>query len=73
MARWHDLPEDVTVYILQLRAQMLRRLNNSVKIQARWRCYRTFVLVARFKMLRYLATFRDYNPCASIFIRRARL
>ena len=45
----------------------------AARIQWRWLCYRTYVLVARFKMLRYISAFREYNPCIRSFLARARL
>lgn len=70
---WSDLPTEVTLHILQLRAQMLRAERVATRVQRAWRGYRTRILLGRFHMLRYLAVFRKYNPDVITFLRRTRL
>ena len=59
------------------RAALMRALSlprrSAARIQAAWRRYRVRVLVGRFRMLRYLHAFREWNPSVGVFLRRARL
>lgn len=66
---WDALPHDVTILILRT----CRLEGASTLIQRRWRSYRVRVLVGRFRMLRYLRVFRDFNPSLDVFLQRARL
>jgi hypothetical protein len=70
---WSDLPLDITLYILALRNEMLRAERAAARAQSAWRGYRTRVLLGRFRMLRYLRAFREWNPNVAVFLRRARL
>ena len=70
---WSNLPIDVVVQILKLRTTSIQKERAAAKVQTRWRTYRTYVLVARFKMLRHLWTFRLFNPGVDEFLNRARL
>ena len=73
MATWEDLPGDLLELIWAMRRRASLDAPASAKIQAAWRGYRMRVLLGRFRMLRYLHTFRQWNPSASEFVRRARL
>lgn len=67
----HHLPVDLRVLILHHLAE-LRHL--AVRcVQTRWRGYRVRLLHERFVYLRYLRGFREWNPSAGDFFRRARL
>ena len=70
---WDVLPPDLTQLILQLRRQLMVPPAAARRIQTCWRRYRTVVLLGRFRMLRYLLQFREWNPSASAFLARARL
>lgn len=70
-AAWHSLPSELLLIILRMRGAMLA--NAAVRVQTAWRRYCVFVLVGRFRMLRYLADFREWNPSVQTFLRRARL
>ena len=72
-AVWDDLPEDVVREIWRWRRTATVRPRAAACVQATWRGYRTRVLVGRFRMLRYLEPFRQYNPSPAAFLARARL
>ena len=62
--RWH-FPDDIIETILRIRA--------ATDIQARWRGYRTQVLVGRFRLLRFVRVFASFNANIGVFMRRSRL
>ncbi len=68
---WHTMPSDLILHILRMRAQMLADVAS--RIQRAWRGYRTRMLIGRFRRLRYLHDFREWNPTAYHFLCRARL
>tara|TARA_B100000085_G_scaffold230236_1_gene216701 strand:- start:440 stop:595 length:156 start_codon:yes stop_codon:yes gene_type:complete len=43
------------------------------KIISLWKCYKTRVLIGRFKMLKYLKEFRLFNPTLKEFLLRSKL
>ena len=63
--RWTELPDDLRWYI--------SRLASAIAIQTSWRCYRTRVLVGRFRMLRHIRVFAAYNHSIHVFMLRSRL
>ena len=74
--RWDDLPSDMTIKILTMRAGMIhthRLYWGASCIQKHWRGYRTRTLIIRFRALRHLWDFRAYNPCVQVFLSRTRL
>lgn len=70
---WDALPQDLTRHILALRRELMRPAGAARRIQSCWRRYRTLMLLGRFRMLRYLLAFREWNPSATVFLARARL
>jgi hypothetical protein len=68
---WHRLPTDVVLLILQWRTRLAGR--EARRVQCAWRGYRVRVLLGRFRMLRYLREFREWNPSVSVFLQRATL
>ena len=70
---WDCLPEELTLAILARRAVAIRRERAAQRAQRAWRGYRVRVLCGRFRMLRYLRPFREFNPNLIDFIRRAKL
>lgn len=70
---WSTLPHDLLLKIVSLRGAMLRSETAAVCVQRHWQGYRVRALMSRFRLLRYLKIFRKYNPCARIFMTRARL
>jgi hypothetical protein len=68
---WRQLPAELTLLVLRFRARLLA--GHARRIQTAWRGYRARVLLGRFRMLRYLRDFREWNPSAPNFLRRARL
>ena len=62
---WSDLPDDIQLYILTIRA--------ATSIQARWRGYRVKVLLGRFRLLRYVRVFAEFNATIQIFMSRSHL
>ena len=68
---WSELPDDLARCVLAHHAAARRRA--AARAQAAWRGYRCRVLVGRFRLLRNLRPFRDFNPRAGDFVRRSRL
>jgi hypothetical protein len=68
---WHALPNDLGRYILQY--VMQKRFAAAAKIQAAYRRYRITILIGRFRMLRYLSDFREWNPTIVVFLKRSTL
>ena len=70
---WDALPAELRAEVFMWRRRLMLPQRSAVRIQAQWRQYRTRVLLGRFRMLRYLHEFRQWNPSAQTFIARARL
>lgn len=70
---WDNLPDDVHLHIFRLRAQAMSAERKAVRMQSAWRGYRTRVLIGRFHMLRYLQTFREWNPTLVDFLHKSKL
>ena len=68
---WKSLPDDIGYIILYIIIN--NRIKNTIKIQSIWRCYRVRVLIGRFKLLRYIKEFREYNYSIDYFISRSKL
>lgn len=66
---WASLPDDLIGLILVFHDQGAA----ATTLQKNWRRYRTRVLVARFKMLRCLRIFREFNRDVFCFLERSRL
>ena len=73
MTNWDFLPDDIVKIILNYRKLLTCQIPASIKIQSKWRCYKTRVLIGRFKMLRYLKDFRYWNPTIYEFLIKSRL
>ena len=71
---WDSLPRELIEMIMYYRAwYTCGYTKKAIKIQSFWRCYKTRVLVGRFRMLRYLRDFREWNPTMYEFIVRSKL
>ena len=70
---WDILPDDIIKLILKFRKLNTCGNNCATKIQSIWRCYKTRVLIGRYKLLRYMPVFRNFNPNVFIFISRSKL
>ena len=70
---WDNLPLELKDIIYRIRKQFMYSNKSSIKIQSIWRCYKTRVLIGRFRMLRYLKDFRIYNPNINEFIVKSKL
>lgn len=75
---WAALPDDLGRLICRgVARDAARRVGMrhaaARRIQAAYRRYRALVLLGRFRMLRYLHDFRDWNPDLAVFLRRSRL
>ena len=68
---WHLLPYDIIELIISIRMATINKM--SIKIQSIWRCYRTRVLIGRYRLLKYLRDFNRYNPNIQAFVLRSRL
>lgn len=70
---WDSLPIEIKDFIYQIRKEIMYSNKSSIKIQSIWRCYKTRVLIGRYKMLRYLKEFKYYNPSINTFILKSKL
>jgi hypothetical protein len=70
---FHDLPDDIISLIMFFRKIKTAAKKATEYIQAHWFGYRTRVLLGRFKMLKYLKEFREFNPSLKIFLIKSRL
>lgn len=70
---WDDLPDDVIKIILYHRKRITCGNKCVNKIIATWKCYKTRILIGRFKLLRYLREFGHFNPSIKIFLLRSKL
>lgn len=70
---WDELPQEIINIILSYRKIFTCDNYCATKIKSAWVCYRTRVLIGRFRMLRYLRDFRELNPTLQEFLLRSRL
>lgn len=70
---WDSLPNEIIKIIFNYRKLATCSGYCATKIKSIWLCYRTRVLIGRFKMLRYLRDFRELNPTLTEFLLRSRL
>ena len=73
---WDTLPTDIVLLILEWRSRLRFRdflYRTAQRFQGTWRGYRVRILLGRFRMLRYLKAFREWNPDLMTFLLRARL
>jgi hypothetical protein len=68
-----DLPHDIISLIMFFRKIKTAAKKATKYIQAHWFGYKTRVLLGRFKMLKYLKEFREFNPSLKIFLIKSRL
>ena len=71
--KWDNIPNDIIKIIMYYRKVLTCGETASTKIISTWKCYKTRLLIGRFKMLRYLRDFRLFNPSIKIFLLRSRL
>ena len=71
--KWDNLPQDITLIILKIRKELKFDIPSVIKIQSIWRCYKTRILIGRYRMLQYLKEFRIWNPNIYEFIKRSKL
>ena len=70
---WDNLPDDIIRMILNFRREITCGNTAARYIQNKWKKYKTLVLIGRFRMLRYLKDFRQWNPTLHEFLSRSRL
>lgn len=71
---WKSLPIEIKEIIMHYRYLYTCGYHiMAVKIQSLWRCYKTKIIISRFKSLRYLKDFREWNPNIYIFITRSKI
>ena len=70
---WDSLPSELKTCIMEWRTVLMVPHGAARRIQRRWRVYRTRVLIGRFRMLRYLLAFQQWNPSVSTFLANASL
>ena len=68
---WDNLPSDIIKLILNFRKKITCGNNAARFIQKKWCIYRSRILIGRFRMLRYLKDFRDWNPSLEEFLSRS--
>ena len=71
--RWDNLPNEIHSLIFYYRKIMMCGNLAADRIISRWKCYKTRVLIGRFKMLMYLKDFRMFNPNLKQFLLRSKL
>lgn len=71
--RWDNLPGELRSLILYYRKLMMCGNLAADRIISSWKCYKTRVLIGRFKMLKYLKEFRLFNPTLKEFLLRSKL
>ncbi len=70
---WEELPLEIKRIILKYRKIFTCGNFCANKIINSWKCYKTRVLIGRFKMLMYLKDFRMFNPNLKQFLLRSKL
>lgn len=70
---WDELPLEIKRIIFNYRKILTCGNSCANKIINKWRCYKTRVLIGRFKMLMYLKDFRMFNPNLKQFLLRSKL
>ena len=70
---FYDLPDDIKNLIMYFRKIKTASKKATTYIQAHWFGYKTRVLIGRFRMLKYLKEFREFNPSLKIFLLRCKL
>lgn len=70
---WDKLPQEIREIIFYYRKMIMCGNKACDVIISRWKCYKTRVLIGRFKMLRYLKDFRLFNPSLKEFLLRSKL
>ena len=70
---WDLLPYDITNLIFVFRKKLMYFKFFIIKIQSKWRLYRTKKLFSRYMLLRYIKEFRYYNPNINIFFKKSKL
>ncbi len=71
--RWDNLPDEIRSLIFYHRRISMCGNIAVDKIISLWKCYKTRVLIGRFKMLKYLKEFRLFNPTLKEFLLRSKL
>ena len=70
---WDNIPCEIQQIILYYRKMLTCGDYAANLIISGWKCYKTRVLIGRFKMLRYLKDFRMFNPSLKEFLLRSKL
>ena len=73
---WSDLPPELLEVVWEHRtrsARVDRSHRAARRVQTIWRGYRTRVLCGRYRMLRYVRPFCEWNPSLGAFLSRARV
>jgi len=71
--KFYDLPDDIISLIMFFRKIKTASKKATSYIQAHWFGYRTRILLTRFKMLKHLKEFREFNPSIKQFLLRSKL
>ena len=71
--KFDNLPYDIIKLIFYFRKHLTASNKASKYIQSHWIGYRIRILLARFKMLKYLKEFREFNPSIKQFLLRSKL
>jgi hypothetical protein len=70
--KWDNLPTELIKLILHFRKSFVESKIASY-IQASWKKYKTKILIGRFKLLKNIKQFKEWNPDINTFILRSKL
>ena len=71
--QFDNLPDDIIKLIFYCRKELTVSKKATSYIHSHWIGYRTRVLLGRFRMLKYLKEFREFNPSIKQFLLRSKL
>jgi hypothetical protein len=70
--KWDNLPTEIIQLIFLFRKNFVESKIASY-IQASWKKYKTKILIGRFKLLKNIKQFKEWNPNINTFILRSKL
>jgi hypothetical protein len=68
--KFDNLPDDIIKLIFYYRKELTTYKKTTTYIQSHWIGYRNRALLGRFRMLKYLKEFREFNPSIKQFLLR---
>lgn len=70
--KWDFLPAEIIQLIWKFRRHLVEA-RIATYIQTRWKKYKTKILIGRFKLLKNIKQFKEWNPDINTFILRSKL